>query len=505
MGSCPPTRSRASRSPTWRRAARSTTRPRRRTTRPSTPCASSSLPRAGGITPPTTASPTGSTSSRRRGSWHRTGPSRLLPRPRRSRKRARSRSGLSSVALAARGFWLWAPSRRSAAGSSLTRRPRQEPTKGGLGRPSVLRDVERRVQRNAVVEVDHVRHSHADTAVRSGAADRGRVGRAVDPRAVPETHPARLERILRIARRDDRPGEVARPGLLRDVPSGIDRLRPDLIETGGCLEPDPPDGDAVGLDELLLDEIAQLLPAAADRDEEAEALLQLARRYLWTQDACGKLERAHRLRVEQSLLDCGSERRLSHRHTVPRWPDANTGKGGFALALARVRVDHLAHRTDEPLDGFVRVRDVEVETPAQAATGDVAESSGEEVSLPALGQGAGEEPVEVRRELGRGGRKDELATPVEHDDRLRERIADPLGESGSRLGQPHAAHVDARDRDPFRQPVVSRGVVAPRSRGCGSRREHEQPKENDQDFPHGLLKLIRAATPFQRQRFGGED
>jgi tRNA-2-methylthio-N6-dimethylallyladenosine synthase len=37
------------------------------------------------------------------------------------------------------------------------------------------------------------------------------------------------------------------------------------------------------------------------------------------------------------------------------------------------------------------------------------------------------------------------------------------------------------------------------------RREHEQPKENDQDFPHGLLKLIRAATPFQRQRFGGED
>jgi hypothetical protein len=98
-----------------------------------------------------------------------------------------------------------------------------------------------------------------------------------------------------------------------------------------------------------------------------------------------------------------------------------------------------------------------------------------------------------------------LATPVKHEDRLRERIADALGESSSRLGQPHAAHVDAPDRDPFRQPVVSRGVVAPSSRGCGSRREHEQPKENDQDFPHGFLKLIRAAMPFQPHRFGRED
>ena len=114
------------------------------------------------------------------------------------------------------------------------------------------------------------------------------------------------------------------------------------------------------------------------------------------------------------------ERRLSYRYTVPRWPDPNTDEGGFALPLPRLRVDRLAHRADEPLDGFVRVRDVEVETPAQAVTGDVAEGSPEEVSVPTLGQRAGEEPVEVRRELGRGGREDELATPVEDEDRLGE-------------------------------------------------------------------------------------
>jgi hypothetical protein len=71
------------------------------------------------------------------------------------------------------------------------------------------------------------------------------------------------------------------------------------------------------------------------------------------------------------------------------------------------------------------------------------------------------------------------------DDRLGERIADPGPESCSSLAHAHASNVDARDRNPLRQRVLSGGVVAPRCGGRRSCRSYEQSEEDDEDLAHG--------------------
>src|SRR3982750_936066 len=61
------------------------------------------------------------------------------------------------------------------------------------GDPSVA-DVDRRAERDLVVELDHVRDRHADAPVRGRRAERCDLVGAVDAGAVVEAHPARLER-----------------------------------------------------------------------------------------------------------------------------------------------------------------------------------------------------------------------------------------------------------------------------------------------------------------------
>src|SRR5215218_9017753 len=85
------------------------------------------------------------------------------------------------------------------------------PSRTRSGRPAELTDVDGRADGNPVVELDHVRDQHADAAVRRRGADRARRVGAVDPGAVEDPEPARLERVLGRAAGDHRAGQVPRP------------------------------------------------------------------------------------------------------------------------------------------------------------------------------------------------------------------------------------------------------------------------------------------------------
>src|SRR4051794_24362786 len=98
-----------------------------------------------------------------------------------------------------------------------------------------------------VVEVDDVGDVHADAAMRGARADRPILGRAVDADAVGDTHPARLERVVRAAAGDRLTGERACPRAVGHVPGGVHLLVLDAVEAGRRLEAGHADGDAVAL------------------------------------------------------------------------------------------------------------------------------------------------------------------------------------------------------------------------------------------------------------------
>src|SRR3954462_2194529 len=119
------------------------------------------------------------------------------------------------------GAVAWNAVRRFSARTRITTAPtiptRPTPATSDRGRSGsrgsrLLRDVNRRTDRNLVIEVDDVGDLHADAPVRRGGADRADVVGPVDAGPGDYAHPARLERVVRRAARDDLAGK--RPGPL---------------------------------------------------------------------------------------------------------------------------------------------------------------------------------------------------------------------------------------------------------------------------------------------------
>src|SRR5687767_7866461 len=113
-------------------------------------------------------------------------------------------------------------------------RPRTKP--GAAYRPSA--DVDGGSDGDLVVELDHVRDGHAHAAVGGGAAKRTGVVGPVDPGAVIDAHPARLERVVGRAAGNHLAGEVAGPVRVRDAPGRVDRLVLNRVLAGRGVEAD---------------------------------------------------------------------------------------------------------------------------------------------------------------------------------------------------------------------------------------------------------------------------
>src|SRR5204863_6277896 len=107
-----------------------------------------------------------------------------------------------------------------------------------------LAHVDRRVERHERIELLDVRDRHPDAAVRRCRPERRDLVGAVDPGAVVEAEPARLDRVFG-AGWDNPPGEVTCPGAVRDVPGRVHLTVVDLVLPRRRLEPLPADRDRV--------------------------------------------------------------------------------------------------------------------------------------------------------------------------------------------------------------------------------------------------------------------
>ena len=105
--------------------------------------------------------------------------------------------------------------------------------------------------------------------------DRPRLVRAVDPGAVEDPHPARLDRVVR-PRWDHLPGERAGPGALRHVPGRVDRLVLDVVDPGRGFEPGLADRDRVDVHQPQVLVEPQLERGPVDDDVRRVAVPELA-------------------------------------------------------------------------------------------------------------------------------------------------------------------------------------------------------------------------------------
>src|SRR3954447_13574287 len=202
-------------------------------------------------------------------------------------------------------------------------------------------DVNRGADGNLVVDLDDVRHGHADAAVGGRRAQGPDLRGAVDARAVEDAEPARLQRVVGGTAGDDLPGQAAGPRRVRHAPGRVHGLVLHVVEPGGRLEPDLPDRDRVGLDQLQLLVDAQLEVAPVDGDDRrvlagqvVDPDLRLGLLHPGLDDAFGR-------RVGQLVADGVLQRRLVERHAglaahlvEPAAREVDLGAGGGALDLA---------------------------------------------------------------------------------------------------------------------------------------------------------------------------
>src|SRR5436190_11713461 len=145
----------------------------------------------------------------------------------RSKWGASGRLPCSSSAATPLSWWTTfqtsSTSRPTTTATDAACRPRFRPT----GTPELCRDdVDRRADVDVVEEPLGLRDVHPDAAVRRRVAERGRVGRPVDPDARRrEPHPARAERVARARRDRLRP---LRPRRVGRVPPRVLPLDDDL-------------------------------------------------------------------------------------------------------------------------------------------------------------------------------------------------------------------------------------------------------------------------------------
>ena len=145
------------------------------------------------------------------------------------------------------------------------------------------------------------------------------------------------------ARRDDGPGERARPRFLGHVPRRVDLLPFDVVQAGGRFQPFHADGDFVGAGQFQVVVEAQPEGRAVDDDVGRVLARQLGRRDLRLDDVRRHGHRARRVRWPRARARCdrpaGRCRRSCRSRRRPRVsppaPAATVASRGARLTLAR--------------------------------------------------------------------------------------------------------------------------------------------------------------------------
>jgi hypothetical protein len=180
----------------------------------------------------------------------------------------------------------------------------------------------------------------------------------MDALPVVEAHPARLERVLRIAGRDGPAGEIPRPCAVGHVPWRVDDLLLDLVAAGGRLEAGPAYRDLVAVHEAQMLVQAQFLGAAVDRDDRRVALGEVGERAVGPRgDRDRDLDGASAGRRGHPLHERRDELRPLDVDAVARVLAQQLAVADVDVGVLRGTVDALGHAVDEGLHGTARVGD----------------------------------------------------------------------------------------------------------------------------------------------------
>src|SRR3954453_1196865 len=261
------------------------------------------------------------------------------------------------------GAVAWNAVRRFSARTRMTTAPtipiRPTPATSDRGRSGsrgsrLLGDVNRRTDRNLVIQVDDVGDPHADAPVRRRGADRADVVGPVDAGPGEDAHPPRLERVVRRAARDDLTGERPGPRAVRHVPRRVDLLVLDRVTPGRGLEPGHADGDAVALAELQPLEQAQLEVRAVDGEDGVVDPGEVRERDPRTHPHEPRVDLARGGRIVDLRVDRGAGRVDRERPAVVRLLAEDVTHGDLDRRVLRRLADARGHARDEVADRRAR-------------------------------------------------------------------------------------------------------------------------------------------------------
>src|SRR3954471_7213659 len=390
------------------------------------------------------------------------------------------------------GAVAWNAVRRFSARTRITTAPtiptRPTPATSERGRSGsrgsrLLRDVNRRTDRNLVIEVDDVGDPHADAPVRRRGADRADVVGPVDAGSGEDPHPARLERVVRRAARDHLAGQRPRPRAVRHVPGGVHRLVLDVVEPRGRLEADLAYRDRVGLDRLEVLVERQPERAAVDDDRGPEALLDLLRRDLRPQLARARDERPVGGARDDRPADLAVEVRRADREADPAVGRVDAGRVELRRRVDRPAVDRPADLVEHAHDGAVLEAHRRIEVGVQRLARQVADRPAEDVALAAAGRPGAAVRGGAPRDVRRAGPEPPRRAVVVDDDRALERLDDEAVELGARLRGGQPLQRDAADPDALAD-LVGPGVVV-RDHPPGESGEYEADQHSGGDEGSG--------------------
>src|SRR5215216_3867746 len=346
-----------------------------------------------------------------------------------------------------------------------------------MTRGADLGDVNGRADGNPVVELDHVRDQHADAAVRRRGADRARRVGAVDPGAVEDPEPARLERVLGRAAGDHRAGQVPRPVGVRHAPRGVDRLVLDVVEARWRLQPDLADGDSVGLRGLEVLVERELEAGPVDEQDRRILLGQLIGGHLRLDDLDVGPHGLGVADVEQPPAHLAAQLARQQPAALLRLARRDVAALEVHGRVDRGLVDRLAHARHEAPDGAPGVCDVQVDLRVERLAAQRAPGPPEHVAVARALQGRVDGPVDVDGDRSLLGRERVALAACPHDDRTAQRLEHRAAQLRARALHGHLRDVDAADPHTLRDLLAVGAIV----RVHGPRAGEEQKADHGGD------------------------
>ena len=292
-----------------------------------------------------------------------------------------------------------------------------------------------------------------------------------------------------------RPASRARPRAQGHVPRRVHLLVVDPVEARRRLEARLPDGDRVRLREPQAAVQPQRERLAVDEDEGGVAPRQRRRRPARHDRARRHGERGRPVRAEEGGGELAPERVPADGDPRALGDDAELrGRRDDVCGPGRP-VDDARHVVDEPGERAVRQRRLERHGDVHVAALEVAEEAVREAAAPAVGERAAEHRLDVDAEAGTGRVDDEGVRAVRQPQRPPQRVDETALEQCARLGDVHAADVEARHGHAGREdvgapavPVV--GVGAARREGDRDDRQ-DDPARNEKSPAHSRCRCTR--------------